>query len=241
MTTSSYAPPFKPLNSEFRHLTHAFFSNCALLLLEKADADGGLSLTPGGALKRVHVNWAAEAFDWPGHTPAELYRVNKVLNEEDVFPLWLLHKHLLHTKHARHYKKTFGVTKAGRALIGAPHRAFNEIVPSFLFGVDHTALARGRSDIFGRLPDFLDILNLETHNWVGVEELTSKIFGPSDASLDLRPSSLYVEVLRPLIWCGLLMESADGARENMIRKTPLWQEALSLRSDELIPKTSQIQ
>ena len=207
--------------------------------MEKANSDDGLSLTPGGALKRVHVNWAAEAFDWPGHTLAELYRINKVLNEEDMFPLWLLHQHLLHTKHARHHKKMFRVTKIGRALIDAPHRAFDEIVPSFLFEVDHTALARGRSDIFGRLPDFLDILNLEAHNWVCVEALTDKIFGPGDGSLDLRPSSLYVEVLRPLIWCGLVMESADGARDNMIRKTPIWQEALSLTSDEFIPKTSQ--
>jgi hypothetical protein len=43
--------------------------------------NGPIGLTPSGAFKWVFIQWAAEAFDWPGHRPADLYAVNKVLNE----------------------------------------------------------------------------------------------------------------------------------------------------------------
>lgn len=112
-----HAPPFRDILADTPHLEHARLSNSAMLLLQRAEAEGGLALTPGGALKRVHVTWAAEAFNWPGHTPEELYRVNKVVSEEDLFPLWLLHRVLLHTKHARHYRKALRRTRAGRDLI----------------------------------------------------------------------------------------------------------------------------
>lgn len=229
-----HSPLFRMIPADAPHLALARLPACACLLLEHADEQGGLALTPGGALKRVHVTWAAEAFAWPGHTPEELYRVNKVLNEEDLFPLWLLHRVLLHTKHARHYRKALRRTKAGRDLIGAPHRAFNEIVPRFLIEVDHAAMGRGRCAIPGHLADYLDVLNLEANDWIGIEALTERILGPAQTSWDPRPSSLYVESLRPLIWSGLLVEKGQGSRDNTIMKSPLWHQALALPSDEAL-------
>ena len=49
---------------------------------------GGIPLTPSKAFKRIFVHWAAAEFDWPGHTEADLFAVNKVLNEPDFAPLW---------------------------------------------------------------------------------------------------------------------------------------------------------
>ncbi|MFZ4072064.1 MAG: hypothetical protein ACOYJ6_18460 [Caulobacterales bacterium] len=226
---------FKELVSGAEHLALARLSNCALFLLAYADAQGGLGLTPGRALKRVHVNHAAEVFDWPGYTPEELYRVNKVLNEEDVFPLWMLHRFLLHTRHARHSNKMFQATKAGRALIDAPSRAFNEIVPRFLLEVDHADMGRVRTAIPGRLAEYLDALNLAAGDWICVKGLAERLLGPApDQAWDPRPLDLYVAVLRPLIWCGLLLEE-DGARSNSrVMKSPLWHEALVLPSDEAL-------
>ena len=226
---------FRELVSGAEHIALARLSNCAQRLLAYADEQGGLALTPGGALKRVHVNHAAEVFDWPGHTPEELYRLNKVLNEEDVFPLWVLHQFLLHTRHARHSNKMFQPTKAGRALIDAPSRAFNEIVPRFLLEVDHAAMGRVRNDIPGRLAEYLDALNLAAGDWIGVKALTEQLLGPvRDQNWDPRLLSLYVAVLRPLIWCGLLLE-ADGCGANSkVMKSPLWREALVLPSDEAL-------
>ncbi|MEL6243980.1 MAG: hypothetical protein AAFQ85_01355 [Pseudomonadota bacterium] len=227
----AYSPPFREIPPDTPHLDLARLPAFAARLLEYADEQGGLALTPGGALKRVHVTWAAEAFAWPSYTLDELYCVNKVLNEEDVFPLWVLHQLLIHTKHARHDKKAFRPTKAGHTLIGAPHRAFNQIVPCFLFEVDHGAMGRGRSGIPGGIRHYLDVLNLEANEWTGLEALTNTILGPSPEPWDPRPPSLYVEALRPLIWSGLLLEKSNGSRDNSIMKSPLWHAAIILPSD----------
>ncbi|WP_353257896.1 hypothetical protein [Hyphomonas sp.] len=230
------APPvFRSIPPDAPYLALARLPHCAELLLAEAEAAGGLALTPGGALKRVHVNWAAEAFAWPGHTAQELYRMNKVLNEEDVFPLWVLHRVLLHTKHARHHAKMFRPTKAGRGLIGATHLAFNEIVPRFLLEVDHAAMGRGRSAIPGRVADYLDALNLAARDWIGIDLLTERILGPAPEQVwDRRPSSLYVGVLQPLVWCGLLLEVDADDLDTRVMKSPLWHQALQLPSDEAL-------
>jgi len=226
---------FKELTSRSEHLALARLSSSARRLLAYADEQGGLGLTPGGALKRVHVNHAAEVFDWPGHTPEELYRLNKVLNEEDVFPLWVLHHLLLHTRHARHSKKMFHPTKAGRALIDAPSRAFNEIVPRFLLEVDHAGMGRVWTAIPGRLAEYLDALNLAAGDWICVKVLAERLLGPArDQAWDPRPLSLYVAVIRPLVWCGLLLEEDGGRSNSRVMKSPLWHEALALPSDEAL-------
>lgn len=223
--------PIRAIESGSPHLDLARLSNCAIALLEHADESGGLGLTPAGALKRVHVNWAAEIFCWPGYTTEELYRVNNVLNEEDMFPLWVIHQLLLETKLARHYKKSLRSTKIGRDLIGSPHRAFNEIIPQFLFQVDHIALGRGCSTIPGSLPDYLDTLNLAANGWISVDDLTIHLLGASPADWDRRMPSLYIAVIRPLVWAGLVLEAKDDAGKKIIRKSSLWHEALELPSD----------
>jgi hypothetical protein len=183
----------------------------------------------------VHVNHAAEVFDWPGHRPEELYRLNKVLNEEDVFPLGVLHQFLLHTRHARHSNKMFRVTIAGRALIDAPSQAFNEIVPRFLLEVDHAGMGRVRTAIPGRLAEYLDALNLAAGDWIGVRALTEQLLGSGvDQNWDPRPLSLYVAVIRPLVWCGLLLEEDGGWSNSRVMKSPLWHQALALPSDEAL-------
>lgn len=226
---------FKELSSGAECLALGRLSSSAQRLLAYADAQGGLGLTTGGALKRVHVNAAAEAFDWPGYTPQELFRVNKVLNEEDVFPLWALHRLLLHTRHARHSNRMFQPTKAGRGLIDAPSRAFNEIVPRFLLEVDHAAMGRVWTAIPGRLAEYLDALNLAAGEWICVRELTERLLGPArDQAWDPRPLNLYVAVIRPLVWCGLLLEADGGGANSKVMKSPVGQEVLTLPSDEAL-------
>ena len=83
---------------------------------------GPIGLTPSGAFKRVFVEWAAEAFDWPGHRPADLYAVNKVLNELDFFPLMELHDIMLALKIGRHFKKEFRLTSAPETIISVAQR-----------------------------------------------------------------------------------------------------------------------
>ena len=62
-----------------------------LLSVSYADGEGGIGLTATGAMNRKFVHWAAVHFRWPGFTAEDLYSMHKVLNENDVPPLWIVH------------------------------------------------------------------------------------------------------------------------------------------------------
>jgi hypothetical protein len=204
---------------------------------------GGIPLTPSKAFKRTFVHWAAAEFDWPGHTAADLYVVNKVLNEQDFMPLVYLHEVLLAMKLGRHYKGQFRLTKAGQALVGHPGRIFNTVVPFFLFRVDHAASSRFNDEpVLGNWDIFLNVLNIETEDGATGADLRRVFYGEPEAGFDAMMSGLYVQVLRPLCWAGLL-EKQDGAsryrsEDALFVKTPLWRSALVLDTDaEVAPAT----
>ncbi|MSU91910.1 hypothetical protein GE300_20340 [Rhodobacteraceae bacterium 2CG4] len=204
---------------------------------------GGIPLTPSKAFKRVFVHWAAAAFDWPGHTEADLYAVNKVLNEWDFPPLMLLHDLMIAMKLGRHYKGQFKLTRAGQALVGHPGRIFGTVVPFFLFRVDHAGASRFDDEpILGNWDIFLNVLNVETEDGATGAALRRVFYGEPEGGFDTMMSGLYVQVLRPLCWAGLL-EKQDGAsryrsEDAVFFKTPLWRSALGLDTDaEVLPAT----
>jgi hypothetical protein len=59
-----------------------------ILALHYADENGGIGLTKSDAMNRKFVHWAAEHFEWPSYTAAELFEMSKVLNEDNMRPLW---------------------------------------------------------------------------------------------------------------------------------------------------------
>ncbi|CUH39480.1 hypothetical protein JSE7799_02207 [Jannaschia seosinensis] len=204
---------------------------------------GGIPLTPSKAFKRVFVHWAASEFDWPGHTEADLFAVNKVLNEPDFAPLMVLHDLMIAMKLARHYKGQFRLTKAGQALVGHPGRIFNTVVPFFLFHVDHAASSRFDDEpVLGNWDIFLNVLNVETEDGATGADLRRVFYGEPEPGFDAMMSGLFVQVLRPLSWAGLL-EKQDGAsryrsEDALFVKTPLWRSALRLDNDaEVTPAT----
>lgn len=87
-------------------------------LLIYARDNEGITLTKSGGFFRKFVTWAAHEFRWPEHEPEKLFAVNKVLNEQDFFPLAVMHSLMLATRLIRHYKGKAVLTKAGRAMIG---------------------------------------------------------------------------------------------------------------------------
>jgi len=204
---------------------------------------GGIPLTPSKAFKRVFVQWAASEFDWPGHTEADLFAVNKVLNEWDFPPLMVLHDLMIATKLGRHYKGHFRLTKAGQALVGHPGQVFGTVIPFFLFRVDHAASSRFDDEpILNNWDIFLNVLNVETEDGATGAELRRVFYGEPESGFDAMMSGLYVQVLRPLCWAGLL-EKQDGAsryrsEDAVFFKTPLWRSALRLDTDaEVTPAT----
>lgn len=204
---------------------------------------GGIPLTPSKAFKRVFVHWAASEFDWPSHTEADLFAVNKVLNEWDFPPLMLLHDLMIAMKLGRHYKGQFRLTRAGQALVSHPGRILNTVVPFFLFRVDHAASSRFDDEpVLGNWDIFLNVLNVETEDGATGAELRRVFYGEPESGFDAMMSGLYVQVLRPLCWAGLLEKQEGTSRyrseDAMFVKTPLWRSALRLDTDaEVAPAT----
>lgn len=204
---------------------------------------GVIPLTPSKAFKRVFVHWAAAEFDWPGHTQADLFAVNKVLNEPDFAPLMVLHDLMIAVKFGRHYKGEFRLTKAGQALVGHPGRIFCTVVPFFLFGINHASMSRFEdAPILGNWDVFLNVLNVETEDGATGDHLRRVLFGEPETGplprYDEVMGQLYIQVLRPLCWAGLLQQERGAAsfrsEDAVFMKTPLWRTALRLPTDRKV-------
>lgn len=204
--------------------------------------NGPIPLTPRKALTRRFVEWAVEVFDWPGFSVAELYAVNKVLNEADFPPLVVLHDLLVSAKLARHYKGSLIITKHGRTLANAPAQLWQLLVDVLLCHTDHGRYMRYHFAFEADWSRVLDVLNIVAHEGASEAEICAILLGVDEA--DVRRDHVtglvfYMFVLRPLSWAGLLAEaraSSDPRAETVFVKTPLWPLAWRFPSDELLPK-----
>ncbi len=203
--------------------------------------NGPIGLTPNKALKRYFVEWAAEVFEWPGYGPAELYAVNKVLNEEDFPPLSVLHDLLLAMRLARHYKGKLVITRVGRSALQELPELWAVLLAGLLFQTDHGDYMRHHYQFDGDWSMILEVINVEAHGGASGDRLCAALLDASEAAIrrdHVVHSIIYMYVLRPLTWCGLLTEIPTGSklsRENVYFKTPLWEAALTLPGDEQLP------
>lgn len=207
---------------------------------------GGIGLTPSKAFKRVFVHWAAREFDWPGYTEEDLFAINKVLNEIDFGPLMDLHDVMIALKIGRHYKGQFKLSMAGQGLVGHPGSIFGIVTPCYLFEVNHARFSRFDDEpILGNWDVFLNVLNVETEDGATGADLRRVLFGEPDPGerFDKILSSLYIHVLRPLCWTGLLhMDRAKGflsTERSVFTKTPLWERTLRLETDGMVQSATQ--
>lgn len=207
---------------------------------------GMIGLTPSKAFKRNFVHWAAREFEWPGHTEADLFAVNKVLNEQDFMPIVDIHFLLTTLKMGRHYKGQFKLTKAGTEVSQHPGRLFGIIAPFYLFEVNHTGYTRfSEGPLLGNWDMFLNILNVEAEDGITGADLRRTLYGATPESAlpryDEVLGSLYLNVLRPLCWTGLLhktrVKGFQSTERSVFAKTPLWKAALKLETDSRV-KTS---
>ena len=223
---------FEPITDDEPALVHSPMLKAALLTLDYIEANGPIGLTPLKALKRYFVAWAAEAFAWPHYTAADLYYMNKVLNEPDFPPLVALHDLLLSAKLVRHYKGAMHLTKKGRQLRSHPAALWMVLSEHLLCVLDHSQYTRYGDQLDGDWDIFLGVLNIEAEVAVTEERLCAALFGVSEKEMlhDYRLTGmLYIHVLRPLCWAGLLEEQRNGRgleRTRHFVKTPLWAVAL---------------
>lgn len=207
--------------------------------LEYATQKGQIELTKSGGFKRSFVNWAAAEFKWPDYTEQDLFRVNKVLNEWDFQPLAQIHALMLHLKIGRHFKGAFRLTKKGQSLVGRPGIIFSEVATVYLFNVVHSYRAETALGAEINWVILLNILNVEAENGVSRKRMGELVFPATKApgAFDMRPSDAYIAVLRPLCWLGFLREHKPTDirkwQDAIFTKTPLWQAALRLQTDEM--------
>jgi hypothetical protein len=218
----------------------------ALLTLEYIETNGPIGLTPLKALKRYFVHWAAHAFAWPHYTAADLYEMNKVLNEHEFVPLMVLHDMMIATKLVRHFKGAMHITKLGRALCRKPGELWALLANHFLCIFDHGKYTRSSDQLVGTWDIFLNVVNVEAQVMVSEERLCSVLFGGEEARFRREEYQLaadfYIHVLRPLCWVGLLDEHRTGKRieqRELYTKTPLWAAVLKLETDRVLQPPTQ--
>jgi hypothetical protein len=230
---------FHQLSNDDPVLTHSPLLRAALLTLQYVQDYGPIGLTKTGAFKRIFIHWAAEHFDWPGFSRNEFFEVNTVFNEYDFPLLKLLHFTLLQMKLARHFKGEFQVTKRGARLLKSPASLFIEIIPFFLFEIDHVAYSRFRNGPVGSWNVWLNMLNVEVEDGANTHQLYGVFYGlVQDNSSGLRNLNAFHHcVLEPLYWSGLLFEIELGLQtlsEIQYFKTPLWRATLELDTNDIL-------
>lgn len=206
----------------------------------------GIPLTKNMAFKRDLVAEAITEIQWPYWTEAEVYHgfmPMKVANENHFVPFWRLHQHLWNLKLLRHYKGNLMLTKSGRTLFADRFARFNRLVQFVLFHDPHMVCLRQEFELIWNWDICLNVLDIETTNWASGKELTDTLYGAEDEpnEFDPRTSSLYSEVLQPLMYCGLLEEDRSNGRflvDRIYRKTELWSAYLQL--DEKPPMLASV-
>lgn len=215
-------------------------------LLQLAGKNGGIDLTKSGFFNRKSVVWAAEEFQWSGYEPAQLYQVNKVLNEQDFPPLSVMHDLMLLGRLIRHSKGKVILTSSGKAMLGNFGRLQALLFETYFTSYDFEASQRFPSYIehddyrhflgvvANRLGDWATLVDF-AHWCLPVPLIPSTRGRPEfEASLHMRSN-----LVRPLRWLGL-MEEDDAPRmtpleQRRIRKTELFDNFLHF-GDHNIPK-----
>lgn len=231
---------FRDLADDHPDLAHSPLLRGATLTLQYAQKHGSIGLTKTKAFKRVFVHWAIEHFDWPGKSAHQMFRFNKVINEYEFPPLEILHFLLISLRLGRHFKGEFRLTKRGAELAETPGRLFSELIPYFLFEIDHASYSRFDDRPFGKWDVWMNVINVEADNGTTEAALFETFYGePQDwHTAGWREMAAFSScVLRPLEWAGLLMETReDGAGKHVhhVFKTPLWRSVLNLDTDEML-------
>lgn len=232
---------FRTLPHDALELNLCPLLRAAQLTLEYAIENDGIDLTKTAAFKRVFVHWAAEHFRWPHMHHQELLRYRSVLNEYDFPPLEVTHYLLKAMKLGRHYRGRFRATKQGEALAIDRAKLFAELIPFYLFRIDHSSYGRFGEQPVGNWDTWLNVINVEADHGVDEKDLFKTLYGYEANWTDgnwREAAAFSACVLKPLEWAGLLdcvtSTGLDGLTERHYVKTQLWREVLELDTDPLL-------
>ena len=238
-------PTIHPLPSDDPDLQHSKLLSAANLILTYINKHGSIQLTKTKAFNRKFIEWAANNIDWPQYSGKELYRVNKVLNEPDIYPIWVLHDLFIILKLGRHYKNEFRLTKKGKTLSTDSGQLFAAVAECLLYEYNLANLDRFDEGIPHSWDVFLNVLNVEAHDGTTRQALMNTFYGyeekPEGIEREYFVYSMFLNtrVLMPLVWLGFLEErkfEEDGLSESKYFKTPLWHKCFKLDTDHMLIK-----
>lgn len=214
---------------------------CALeRTIQYANANNGIGLTKSKAFNKKFAHWAAENFGWPEYSADELLSIQKVLNEEDVPPVMVVHDLMQIMKFGRHVKGNYQLSKKANLLAAHRGKLFALLADTYLFQYNHMRMSRFDFVAMGNWDIFLNIINVEAEQGLTEAHLVKTLYGleqrPNhfDRECHAHASFLYSHVLRPLCWMGFLdetRESNDFLAKRIYWKTPFWQKCLKLSTD----------
>ena len=215
-------------------------------LLKHVAETGGIELTKSGFFNRKCVVWAAEEFQWPNYQPTQIYRLNKVLNEQDFPPLSVMHDLMLLGRLIKHRKGRAILTSVGKTMLGNYGQLQALLFETYFTRYDFGADARFPSYIeHGDYRHFLGVIANRVGDWVTLRDFAHWCLPiPLIPSTRGRPefeASLHIRsnLVRPLRWLGL-MEEEDAPRitpleQRRIRKTELFDKFLHF-GNHIMPK-----
>ncbi|MEP0942006.1 MAG: hypothetical protein ABJH63_15300 [Rhizobiaceae bacterium] len=213
------------------------------MTIEYAEMNNGIGLTKSQAFNRKFATWAAENFYWPEYSKEKLLRIQKVLNEEDVLPVMVIHDLMEIMKLGRHMRDGFKLSKRAKVLAVDRGKLFAELTQTYLFQYNHDRTSRYEFAAPGNWDIFLNVINVEAQQGLTEQHLVKTLYGyeHEDRILDRQYHAhsgfLLTHVLRPLCWIGFLeaVRETDNILERPVYwKTPLWSKCLTLDTDRYL-------
>jgi len=203
-------------------------------------AENGVRATAAGNLNRKFVGAMLEQMSWPDGLVAHVKKWNKVINEDDVFPLHVLRVVLTVARCIRLTKGKFRITGVGKGLVKESNAGdlyvllfrtfFREFNLAYLDGSnENPGLQHTIAYSFYRLGKVAAA-------WCDPDELTDLILldtvreQPEQPYLEKEPTwQMKNRIVRPLVWFGLL-ERRD------LPRTELWRDEFEIRKSPLFDR-----
>lgn len=216
------------------------------LMLPRAQASGGLTLTATHALSRADTRALFDALVWPDYDKEEVLAVNKVLNEGDVMPVEVTRLIAQAAKLLRRRERKLVATKRGQefasgsSAVEAFRRLFALIFWQIDLGsLDRVPVERWPQDHVGLV---LWCLSVAARDWSSVGELlpvcTVLDAAAEGSAADHLAFAFEGRILRPLTWFGLLETRRVGEPGTFAwryireyRTAPLFDRALTFEAE----------
>jgi hypothetical protein len=215
----------------------------AVILLKAGMESDGLKLTATGNLARSVVSEMVKRFDWPFYDLETLFRMNKVINEPDFFPLYMTRMITQTAKFFRKSKDHLKTSPLGREMldpqkIGELQRILFIIHMWRLETPNYVPAQAGRWPLVD-IGVILWALSVAATEWETAENLTRLCSIPIEEVIrsdsDMASFAMETQILRPLFHFGFLEHRRDPIpgkaflKTHLYRRTPFFDQFFSFR------------